>query len=410
MEPLGERTRGAMGLEKMAAIARRYRTWTVLFALVTTFAGVALIVDRPKGTILELFALPLVAIGGAVFAWAVWPVSRPPVQGKASLASRFLQRVTFDGRIIRFFPVIGIGMILADVAYNLMVSATPALQTEDTIVLLSAVAFLGYGLVPGRFARERDFILLFFIWINLILVVPLLLARLYYTDFEKSVDIYSWVALAPQTSAVLSLIGVPNTVHAVSGSTAPGLSFTPQHISVEVTIVISTACSGIYSFGIFAAAFIAFVLTESESFSRRIWLLLGLGLLAAYAANVLRMVVIVLIGFYADSAQTDLQNMLVAHSYAGWLIFLGWLVVFWSVLFKLLPREVPVPASKTARTANVRPELRCGICSNILTPIVPAARCACGAYYHRTCLVSTGHCPSCGEPPRFDGAAAHGST
>src|SRR5467141_2532492 len=145
MEALGERMRGAMGLEKMAAIARRYRTWTVLFALVTTFAGVALIVDRPKGTILEWFALPLVAIGGAVFAWAVWPVSRPPVRGTASLASRFLQRVTFDGRIIRFFPAIGVGLILADVAYNLTVSATPTFQTEDTIVLLSAVAFLGYG-------------------------------------------------------------------------------------------------------------------------------------------------------------------------------------------------------------------------------------------------------------------------
>ncbi len=410
MEALGEQIRGAMGLEKMAAIAKRYRTWTVLFALVTTFAGVALIVDRPKGTILESFALPLVAIGGAVFAWAVWPGSRPPVQGTASLASRFLQRLTFDGRIIRFFPAIGVGMILADVAYNLTVSATPTFQTEDTIVLLSAVAFLGYRLVPGRFARERDFIFLFFIWINLILVVPLLLARLYYTDFEKSVDIYSWVALAPQTSAVLSLVGVPNSVHAVSGSTAPGLSFTPQHIPVEVTIVISTACSGIYSFGIFAAAFIAFVLTESESFSRRIWLLLGLGLLAAYVANVLRMVVIVLVGFYTDSAQTDLQNMLVAHSYAGWLIFLGWLALFWGVLFRTLFREHAIHEIISSRATNVRFEPRCGICSSLLTPVVPATRCACGAYYHKSCFMTWARCPTCGRTTNPNGTLVSGGS
>lgn len=408
MEEPGELTRGAMGLEKVAAIAIRHRSATVLLALVTTFAGVALIVDRPKGTVLEWLALPLIVLGGALFAWVVWPISTSPSEAPPSLASRFLRRATLDGRFVRLFPAIGIGVIIADVTYNLMLSATPAFRTEDTIVLLAASSLLGYGFVPSRFARERDFVFLFFFWINAILVLPLLLARLYYADFEKSVDVYSWVALAPQTSAVLNFLGAPNSVHQVLGSTAPGLSFTPQHLSVEVTVVISTACSGIYSFGIFAAAFVAFVLTESERLSRRVWLLLGLGLLAAYVANILRMVVIVLIGFYTDSAQTDLQNMLVAHSYAGWLIFLGWLALFWSALFKFLPKEQSSPLSDASGKATVRLEPHCGICSNLLTPVIPATRCACGAYYHRSCLDLKDRCPVCGEPPRLDGIAARG--
>ena len=397
-----------MGLEKAVEILMRHRTVMALLALVTTFAGIALVVDRPKGTMLEWIAPPLIVVGGVLFAWAVWRTPESSVQGPPSLASRFLRRVTFEGRLVRLFPAIGVGVIVADVVYNLTVSATPAFRTEDTIVLLGAASLLTYGFFPSRFARERDFVFLFFFWINAILVLPLLLARLYYADFEKSVDVYSWIALAPETGAVLGFLGVPNVVHAVTGSTAPGLSFTPPHVGVQVTVVISTACSGIYSFGIFAAAFIAFVLTESETFSRRIWLLLGLGLLAAYVANVLRMVVIVLIGFYTDSAQTDLQNMLIAHSYAGWLIFLGWLVVFWSVLFRLLPKVERIPVSTTATTTRLRPETRCGICSNLLTPIVPAFRCACGLYYHRTCLAGAGNCPSCGEFPRFDEVAVHG--
>src|SRR5437660_73760 len=84
-----------------------------------------------------------------------------------------------------------------------------------------------------------------------------------------------------KTSAVLSLLGVSNNVHAISGSTAPGLTFAPQKLSIQVTIVITTACSGIYSFGIFASAFVAFVLTEYERSSPWMWALLGLGFLAS---------------------------------------------------------------------------------------------------------------------------------
>ncbi len=76
-----------------------------------------------------------------------------------------------------------------------------------------------------------------------------------------------------------------------------------------MTVIIKTSWSGIYSFGIFASALAAFVLTEYERPSKRIWALLGLGFLASYVANVLRMVVIVLVGYYTDTrADGNLQN------------------------------------------------------------------------------------------------------
>ncbi len=393
-----------MGLDGWAAFADRHRRAMILLALVSTFAGVGLLIDRPKGTILEWLAVPLLAAGGAVFAWAVWPRTAAGPDSRASLASRFLRRVTLDGKLVPLFPAIGVGVILADLAYNFMLSATPALQTEDTIVLLAAATLLGYGFVPARFARERDFVLVFFLCLNAILVVPLLAARAYYADFERSVDLYSWVALAPQTSAVLNLLGVANTLHPVPGSTAPGLTFQPQNLAFQVTVVITTACSGIYSFGIFASAFVAFVATEYDRLTRRVWGLLGLGLLAAYAANVLRMVVIVLIGYYTETAATDLQNMLIAHSYAGWLIFLGWITLFWSVLFKWMPRPKD-EEREDLETLTAKTGSRCGICRDVLTPILPATRCVCGAYYHRFCMASQGRCPACGNPLGSEHAA-----
>lgn len=399
-----------MGLEVWASKLAEHRRATVLIALVTTFAGLGLIIDRPKGTILEWLALPLLVAGGGLFTWAVRPTSTRPADAPASVATRLLRRITFGGRLVPIFPAIGVGIVLLDLAYNLLLSATPALQTEDSIVLLGAATFLAYNFVPGRFARERDFVLLFFLCLNAILVVPLLIARAYYADFERSVDIYSWVALAPETSAILSLLGVANTIHAVAGATAPGLTFTPQNLGVQVTVVITTACSGIYSFGIFASAFVAFVLTEYQETTKRVWFLLALGLFTAYVANVLRMVVIVLVGYYTDTVQTDLQNMLLAHSYAGWLIFLGWIALFWSAVFKLLPHYPEGTEVMHPRNPSLGTESRCVICNRPLTPVVPAKRCSCGAYYHRSCLTAIERCPLCGRYLESDRAAVPGGT
>ena len=386
-----------MRFDRLAAGAAKHRSVAILASLLTTFAGVALLLDRPKGGILELLGIPLVVFGSALFSFMVWPSRNLEAGHGWTLASRLIRWATWQGRLIKIFPAFGVGILVSDLLYNMVLSATPAIQTEDTIVLLGAAALLVYGFVPDRLARERDFILVFFGALNAMLVVPLLAARIYYSDFERSVDLYSWVALAPQTSAMLSLLGVSNSVHAVPGLTAPGLTFRPQNISVSVTVVITTACSGIYSFGIFASAFVAFVLAENERISRRVLLLLALGFASSYVANVLRMVVIVLVGYYTDTAETELQNMLVAHSYAGWLIFLGWIAIFWSVVFRVFPHQAnKVPEPPPQGTASVR-KAQCGVCSQPLTPVMPASHCGCGSYHHLACLAGKTGCPACGK-------------
>jgi len=398
-----------MRLDSWTKWVARHRSVVILLTLISTFAGIALAIDQPKGTILGWFALPLFVVGGTLFTWAVWPPRQVAASSPDSMATRLLGRITLSGRLVPFFPAVGAGIVLADLGYNWFLSATPAIQTEDTIVLLAAGTLIAYPFVPSRFFRERDFVFLFFLCLNAILVVPLLIARAYYADFERSVDGYSWVALAPETSAILQLIGVNNTVHAVVGSTAPGLTFKPQNIAFQVTVVITTACSGIYSFGIFASAFVAFILTECKRASWRTWLLLGLGLLAAYLANVLRMVVIVLVGFYTDSPETDLQNMLIAHSYIGWLIFLGWIALFWGLLLRFLSTERSEHETRQPQAHQAQSKSRCGLCKESLTPLLPATRCECGAFYHRQCLLAASRCPICGSLNEINGTSAHGA-
>lgn len=375
------------------------RKATILFALLVTFMGVAILIDRPEGVVLSVLALPFLVSGGVLLVWFVSPRRTGLAGNHDSIAERFLKRVSFSGRLLPWFPVIGGTIVVLDLAYNLALSSAPVFRTEDMIVLFGGAVLFGYNLAPGRFSKERDFVLLFVLCLNAILVAPLLVARLYFADFDKSVDLYSWIALAPETSAMLSLFGVPNSVGPVAGASAPGLTFTPVHFQIEVTVVITTACSGIYSFGIFASAFFAFVLTEFERLTNRTWALLSMGLLTSYAANVLRMVIIVLAGYYADTPAASLQNLLIAHSYAGWLIFLGWISLFWSLLFKFGWRNEE-PKSEESPEPIARPRLpRCTICQTPLTPALAAVRCQCGSYLHSSCISSLGKCPACGSPP-----------
>ena len=62
-----------MGFRSWVAVLTRFRRATTLAALITTFAGVGLLIDRPKGTILEWLSLPLFVFGVFLFSMALWP-------------------------------------------------------------------------------------------------------------------------------------------------------------------------------------------------------------------------------------------------------------------------------------------------------------------------------------------------
>jgi len=111
------------------------------------------------------------------------------------------------------------------------------------------------------------------------------------------------------------------------------------------------------------------------------------------------MVVIVLIGYRYDTPTTGVQSLLVAHSNAGWMIFLAWILVFWFLLFRFLPREQASELSaETTKDAPRRRGAFCASCAIVLTPAIPATRCACGKLYHRECLETEGRCLSCHTP------------
>ena len=131
-----------MGILSLGDVLRRHRRLMVLVALVTTFAGLALVLNQPERTSLAWVGIPLVAGGAAILVGIVWPAETRLPEAPLSLASSLIKRWTWNGRLVRLFPMIGVIILVADLLYNLKLSASPGLQTEDTIAILAAGVFM----------------------------------------------------------------------------------------------------------------------------------------------------------------------------------------------------------------------------------------------------------------------------
>ncbi len=385
-------------LEKVLTSMRSRRYLWLLVWFLIFLAGLDLVWNPPKGAGPEYLVLGLVfLIIGFIFLFLLLvPREKLKIEVKeGNLASALLNILTAKGRLKPFFPVLGILFIVLDILYNVFLSATPELLTHDTIVILFGAVMIVYNFIPDSYEREKDFIFLFFAGLIVILVIPLMLARLIIGNVEESVGIYSGYLLAPQVTFMLNLVGVPASLDWLT------ISFTPPEATQEVSVYISTACSGIYSFSIFASAFLAFVFTEYDKIDRKVGLLMVLGIFTAYVANILRMVVIVLVGYYAYTPEEGLQTMLIAHSNAGWIIFLVWIGLFWFLMYRFLIRTKELDE---VEHEALRPRTSCAICGEMMKVDIPGTRCECGQFLHLECLQQTGKCPNCGTSidPKHD--------
>ena len=149
-------TKRRSGRMTFSEFLMRHRQVAGLFALVMASGGVGLLLNPPSASSASWVGLLLVALGGGVMCLVVWPKNRGPSEIRSSLASRFIGVLTLRGKFDALMPAAGVAIILADTLYNLLLSATPAVQTEDTIALLGASSLIVYGFVPSRFSRAGD--------------------------------------------------------------------------------------------------------------------------------------------------------------------------------------------------------------------------------------------------------------
>lgn len=375
-------------LDDVIEFLRKHRGYFLFLEFIMLLAGINLVLLPQKVQYLDYVGVVLFLSGIALLVLTFMPEETEEKPREKNIAKHLVDFFSDRLGLRPFFPVFGIIVIALDLTYNLLLFGTLSIGTHDTMLLLFGGALLAYNFIPEKFEREKNFFLIFSGILVLILVIPLLLIRLFQGDFESGVNAYSAVLLAPEASAILNVLGVGTRVEIEAASGMPLLIFPSGD-----TVGIATSCSGIYSFSIFAAAFAAFVLTEYAKLNWKVGALLAIGALTAYFANLLRIVIIVLVGVHAPGGD-PLQAMLQAHSNAGWMIFVLWITIFWLITYKVLMKEKL--AEPEIEDTTKRGTL-CEACDDVLSPSIPGVRCSCGRFYHAHCLEELGSCPTCGQ-------------
>jgi archaeosortase C (PEF-CTERM variant) len=325
----------------------------LLLGLVITFQGLALVITGNKlvATYWWMRAIGLaMAIGGLYYLYRYLPrevLSQPmgeAAKAKAArdmvmrlaqgdrprtLAHRFIDWITLRGRLVPLFPVFGAVVIARDLWWNLVLTGSTEFLTYDALALLIGVYLIVYRWVPEDFHREREFTFVFFFSLSFLLLVPVLIERGASGNAasQAGISAYSEYLLAKPVDWMLTASGVTSSIDGIT------ISFLTVD-SERINLLIATSCSGVYSFAIFTSAFIAFVATEFTKWDSRLKWFLGLGILAAYVANLLRMYIIVMVGHYYGS-----DALLWAHANVGWIIYMAWIALFWWLLFRWFFRQ-----------------------------------------------------------------------
>jgi archaeosortase C (PEF-CTERM variant) len=222
---------------------------------------------------------------------------------------------------------VGVAVVVLVLAYNWAVSPRPELGDVDTITIFFGAVMAAYPFIVDRFKVEATFALVFLGLVVLFLALPQAVSGILSGGGVSSAS--SWYVhymLAAPFSGILDLIGIP------SSSTGNVVTIQFQDGTVN-TLAISAYCAGMYSFSIFLSAFISFVLVFERLKPRTLLLVLGLGLLIAYLGNLIRMVIIGIVGYL-----WGMGALLWAHENVGWVIFLAWSSLFWWYILSRISR------------------------------------------------------------------------
>lgn len=252
------------------------------------------------------------------------------------LASRLLDFFT-RGKLKLLFPVMGLLFLVVVPVYNIGIKKELLIGSNDIVMLLVGLVLLFYHRIPEAYKREKDFAVIFFVLLFLIVVLPTTYYAYRYDTTEGG-----WEDENPDSPLAANFLARPvSTIVKAFGvdSYSSGVTIRYEknydddenpHLKYD-QVSIALGCTGLYSVSIFFSGFIAFISIEYKRFDHKVAILLALGIITSYMANLMRMSIIVLVGSYYGS-----DALIWTHKNLGEVIFVLWILVFWSFMFKYL--------------------------------------------------------------------------
>jgi exosortase/archaeosortase family protein len=127
-------------------------------------------------------------------------------------------------------------------------------------------------------------------------------------------ELFVRTALLPPLAAALGVLGLHPRVQ--------GQTITYATPNGPLSLEVGAACSGVQAMALFAGILALFLLAERPG-GRRLALWSCIGLAGVYAANLLRLTLLSLVGYAWGPAA-----LLQAHAQAGWIVFVAWALLF----------------------------------------------------------------------------------
>ncbi len=265
----------------------------------------------------------------------------PDVAGSSTttLASQFIFKFSIRGRLIPLFPLFGMALIIFDVWFNLFYRNNLVFRDLDLIVLGLGVFLVAYNYVPNSYSLERDFCLILFLGLFLLLLLPMVFIADSFLSTGGNTSIITeaiGLFLAYPATLILNFLGI-------WAQQSDDLITFLQVNGVKTSFRIGPTCAGIYSLGLFISAFFAFVSVMVDKLTRRIAILLTLGVVCAWFANVLRIVIIFVFSHLNGKGSiAEPWTGIWVHEWIGELIFILWVCLFWLILFRFgFPSPAP---------------------------------------------------------------------
>jgi exosortase/archaeosortase family protein len=214
----------------------------------------------------------------------------------------------------RFYIFIGILMcLLSFISIPLGISNTPYSIGELSLLIS------GIGVILFAFLGFR----------SLVLPVSIpFIAVMGYGVYEIFLRNEAWITapLIPLITTIsftlLNLLGI-NTV--TNGNIISFISQTGSPIYLSIV----SDCTGIWSLGTFTVAVIIVLSSFPASITKKSLLLIAIGYLGTFIANITRILLIALAGYFFGPAGL-IENV---HVHIGWIVFSLWMIIFWYYYF-----------------------------------------------------------------------------
>jgi archaeosortase C (PEF-CTERM variant) len=216
-------------------------------------------------------------------------------------------RIQLSGEYItkssKFYVVLGILVLLADIAYN--IKAMNNLGTLDSMTFFMGISLIAYGTSQYRRMGEfgifmsATFIVLFLFFYSLLPSIN--------NNFIHDFDHY--LVLIPSIAIVNALTNININITATETVHFNGVE--------DATVVIGGPCSGLYSMLLLIGIIVGYAKMERLTDRKRVFLLVITAIIIAYVSNLIRVSILYYVGYYYG-----IENMMFVHVYLGWILFI----------------------------------------------------------------------------------------